>query len=126
MAKQITVKCSAEIASVLVDALQWFVARHYPYGADECSIAARAALLELAERFGRELSETGRSAYSSRIRAFLCEAVNSYTRQLEHDTGVCFTHRRAGLIEVCRGLSDGNGYALATQLDERSPPPDCG
>jgi hypothetical protein len=118
--KQITVQCSAEIAAVLVEALQWFVARNYPHGADECSIAAREALLDLAERFRRELAETGRSAYSSRIRAFLCEAVSSYTRQLEQDTAECYTHRRAHLIEVCRGLSSGDGYATAAQLDEQA------
>jgi len=27
------------------------VAKHYPHGADECSIAARETLLEFAERF---------------------------------------------------------------------------
>jgi hypothetical protein len=118
--KQIAVQCSAQIAAVLVEALQWFVARNYPYGADECSIAAREALLDLAERFRRELIGAGRSSYSSRIRAFLCEAVSSYTRQLEQDTAVCYSHRRAELIEVCRGLSSGDGYALAAQRDEQS------
>ena len=122
MAKQITVQCSAEIAGMLVDALQWFVARNYPHGADECSIAAREALLDLAERFRRELTEMGRCAYSSRIRAFLCEAVSSYTRQRELDTAECYRHRRPQLIEVCRGLSSGDGYAGAKQLDEQSSP----
>jgi hypothetical protein len=122
MPKQITVQCSAEIAGMLVDALEWFIARNYPHGADECSIAAREALLDLAERFRRELAETGRSAYSSRIRAFLCEAVSSYTRQLEQDSAACYQHRRPQLIEVCRGLSSGEGYAAAKQLDEQSPP----
>lgn len=121
MAKQIRVHGSAEIAGVLVEALQWFVACNYPHGADECSIAAREALLDLAERFRRELTETGQSAYSSRIRAFLCEAVSSYTRQLEQDTAACYTHRRAQLVEVCRGLSNGDSYAAAKQLDEESP-----
>ncbi len=122
MGKQITVQCSTEIAGILVDALQWFVARNYPHGADECSIAAREALLDLAERFSRELVETGRTSYSSRIRAFLCEAVSSYTQQLERDTAERYHHRRPQLIEVCRGLSSGDGYAAAKQRDEQSLP----
>jgi hypothetical protein len=120
MAKQITVRCSAETAAVLVDALQWFVARNYPHGADECSIAAREALLDLAGRFERELGARGQSAYSSRIRAFLCEAVNSYTRQLEAQTGRSYEHRRALMIEVCRGLSDDDGFAAAQRRDEQA------
>jgi hypothetical protein len=79
MAKQITVTCPQEIAGVLVDALRWFVACNYPHGADECSIAAREALLGLAARFEQELMEAGRCSYSSRVRAFVCEAVNGYT-----------------------------------------------
>jgi hypothetical protein len=126
MAKQITVRCSREIAGLLVEALQWFVARNYPHGADECSIAARAALLDLAQTFRRELAEAGQSGYSIRIRAFLCEAVSSYTRQIEQDTGERFTHRRALLIEVCRGLSNDDGYAAARQRDKQSPPPGAG
>ena len=51
MAKQIHIRCRREIAILLVEALQWFVAKHYPHGADECSIAARETLLDLAERF---------------------------------------------------------------------------
>jgi len=120
MAKQISVRCSAETAAVLVDALQWFVARNYPHGADECSIAAREALLDLAERFERELVAQGQSAYSSRVRAFLCEAVNSYTRQLEAQTGHSYAHRRALMIEVCRGLSDDDGLAAAQRRDEQT------
>jgi len=120
MAKQIQVQCSAEMAQMLVDALRWFVATRYPYGADECSIAAREALLDLAERFQRELVVCGHSVYSSRVRAFLCEAVNSYTRQLECDSAASYEHRRAQLIEVCRGLSGGDGFAAAKRLDEQS------
>lgn len=120
MAKQISVRCSAQTATVLVDALRWFVARNYPHGADECSIAAREALLDLAERFERELGAQGQSAYSSRIRAFLCEAVNSYTRQLEAQTGHSHAHRRALMIEVCRGLSDDKGFAAAQRRDEQA------
>jgi hypothetical protein len=123
VAKQIKVRCSAEIAGVLVNALQWFVARNYPHGADECSIAARETLLDLADRFRRELVEAGQCTYSSRIRAFLCEAVSSYTRELEQDTAECYSHRRAQLVEVCRGVSGGDGYAAAKQLDKQSSAP---
>lgn len=121
MAKQITIECSAEIAAVLVAALQWFVERNFPSGADECSIAARGALLDLAERFQRELLVAGRSSYSRRVRAFLCEAVNSYTRYLERDGASCYDRRRAELIDVCRGISSGDGYGAARQHDEQSP-----
>ena len=76
MAKQIQVRGPAHIAGIMVESLEWFVQTHYPRGADECSIAAREALLDLASRFERELVATGASSYSSRIRAFLCQAVN--------------------------------------------------
>jgi hypothetical protein len=119
MAKQIKIECPTEISAIIIDALHWFVARHYPYGADECSIAAREALLNMAERFQQELMSAGRSAYSSRIRAFLCEAVNTYMLMLEQESGQSHEHRRAQIIEVCRGLSDGSGYAVATRTDQQ-------
>lgn len=122
MAKQITVTCPSEIAGVLVDALRWFVARHYPHGADECSIAAREALLGLAARFEQELMATGQCSYSSRVRAFVCEAVNGYTGYLASESGRSYTHRCALMIEVCRGTSDGQGFAAATRLDEQAAP----
>jgi hypothetical protein len=63
----------------------------------------------------------GRSSYSRRVRAFLCEAVNSYTRHLEQGGAGCYDHRRAELIDVCRGISSGDGYRAARQRDEQSP-----
>ncbi len=120
MAKYILVQCPVEMAGVIVDALRWFVARHYPHGADECSIAAREALLNLASQFQQELVGEGCSRYSSRIRAFLCEAVKTYTLVLEQDSGQSYARRRALLIEVCRGLSDGQAYAAAAEADRQA------
>jgi hypothetical protein len=120
MAKQITVECPGELAGLLSEALRWFVASHYPRGADECSIAARETLLDLAERFGGELATTGRCVYSSRARAFVTEAVNSYMRYLEGSTSRSWEHRRASLIAVCRGQSRGEDYSAA-QTDDTRP-----
>jgi hypothetical protein len=122
MAKQINVRCPPEMAAVLVDALRWFVECNYPHGADECSIAARDALLGLAQRFERELSASGQCAYSSRVRAFLCEAVNGYTHHLEERDGGSYARRREVMIQVCRGLSAGEGFAAAGQRDAQTGP----
>jgi hypothetical protein len=121
MAKQITVRCAAEPAALLIDALRWFVASRYPYGADECSSAAREALLDLAGRFERELLAQGQCAYSSRVRAFLCEAVNCYTRQLEEQEGGSWAQRRACLVEIGRGQSEGGDFELAKRQDAVAP-----
>lgn len=123
MGKQITVKCDPELAAVLESALRWFVASHYPHGADECSIAAREALLDLAGRFRQELAVQGCCAYSSRVRAFLCEAVNSYTCHLEREEAQSWTHRRELLIAVSRGQSTGGDYPQAAVRDRRAPIP---
>lgn len=117
MAKQITVECSDELAALLEQALRWFVDTHYPHGADECSIAAREALLDLAARFADELAATGRCVYSSRVRAFLSEALNTYTLHLERASGDDWTQRRAVLIAVGRGQSRGEDYAEAALRD---------
>jgi len=117
MAKQIQVRCSATVAHIMVDALRWFVQTRYPHGADECSTAAREALLDLAGRFERELLANGHSAYSSRIRAFLCEAVRAWLMLQENETGQCFAHRCQVVIDVCRGNGDGAGFAAASELD---------
>ncbi len=122
MPKQITVQCSVEIAALLETALRWFVATRYPHGADECSIAAREALLDLARRFRDELAVDGRCVYSGRTRAFLSEAVSCYTRQCEQDSGQSWAFRRDELIAVCRGLSNGDGYAAALQRDQGADP----
>lgn len=102
---------------LIIDALRWLVASRYPHAADECSAAAREALLDLAQQFQRELVAQGRSAYNRRIRAFLCEAVNAYTQKLEQDTGQSYRHRRELLVEVCRGLSAGDRYRAAARAD---------
>jgi hypothetical protein len=117
MAKQIEVRCAADIAGIMVESLKWFVQTHYPHGADECSIAAREALLDLAGRFERELVPNGSSRYSSRIRAFLCQAVKGWLTVQEHESGQCFANRCQVVIEVCRGNSDGAGFAAAAQRD---------
>lgn len=116
MAKQIVVQCPRPAAQLIIEALNWFVASHYPYAADECSGAAREALLEVIGRFERELPE-GRSQYSSRIRAFLGEAVKGYTSNLEARSGESFHHRRAMLIAVCRGESDAGDWSIAAARD---------
>ena len=55
-----------------IEALRWFVATRYLQGADECSIAARGALLNLAEHFEQDLVSQGRCNYSSRITGPTC------------------------------------------------------
>lgn len=117
MAKQIRVQCPAKIAGILIEALGWFVETNYPRGADECSIAAREALLDLAGRFERELLPLGTSAYSSRIRAFLCEAVKGYLAVRAAETGENYSNRCDLLVAVCRGDSDGAGFDEAARLD---------
>jgi len=117
MAKQIEVQCSREIGGIIVDALSWFVDSHYPRAADECSAAAREALLDLISRFEQELLLNGQSAYSSRIRAFVCEAIKGYVPQLSRRSGESFRNREALIIAVCRGESDGRGYDEATARD---------
>jgi len=117
VAKQIEVRCSSEVATLIIAALEWFVARTYPRASDECSAAAREALLDLADRFKRELLMEGRALYSSRIRAFLCEAVKGYLAEQEALSGRSYTHRCRVLIDVCRGDSDDAGFAEADRLD---------
>lgn len=123
MAKQIEVRCTAGIADIIVTALTWFVQTHYPHGADECSSAAREALLDLASRFERELVPHGASRYSHRIRAFVCQAVKAWLSQQELATGQCYVNRCQVVIEVCRGISDGAGFAAAAQRDAARPGP---
>jgi hypothetical protein len=117
MARQLEVQCQAEPAAIIVAALLWFVDSHYPYAADECSAAAREALLDLVDRFERELLPTGKSAYSSRIRAFVCEAIKGYAALLEARDGESYALRAEVLIAICRGESAGEGYAAALAQD---------
>ena len=117
MAKQIEVQCTEEIAGIIIQALAWFVESHYPRAADECSAAAREALLDVIARFERELLVNGKSSYSSRIRAFVCEAIKGYVPQLSRRYGESFQNREALIISVCRGDSDGREYAQVTARD---------
>lgn len=117
MAKQITVRCSPDIARVIIAALRWFVEKNYPRGADECSIAAREALLDLVDRFESELFPAGVSHYSHRVRAFVCEAVKGYLAREAQITGQNYVHRCEVVIRVCRGLDDGADFDTAGRLD---------
>ena len=60
----------------------------------------------------------GRSTYSRRVPAFLCEVVNTYMLRLEQGSDQSHEHRRALVIKICRGLSDNTGYAAVTQADQ--------
>jgi hypothetical protein len=117
MPKQIQIQCTREVGDIIIQALSWYVEAHYPRAADECSAAAREALLDLVAQFERELLVDGQSAYSSRIRAFVCEAVKGYVPQLSQRLGESFQHREALIIAICRGESDGRDYAEAAVRD---------
>jgi len=117
MALQIEVRCQPEMAEFIIAALQWFVESHYPHAADECSAAAREAMLDLVARFRRELLPGGSSAYSRRIRAFICEAVNGYAQLVEARDGVSYSWRAVLAVAVCRGECDDSGYAEAEAQD---------
>ncbi len=117
MAKQIEIQSTREVWGIIVEELSWFVESHYPRAVDECSAAAREALLDLISRFERELLVNGQSAYSRRIRAFVCEAIKGYIPQLSQRSGESFQNREVLIIAVCRGESDGREYAEATARD---------
>lgn len=117
MARQIRVTCNSQMAEIIIEALQWFVDSHYPHCADECSTAAREALLDLIARFQRELLVTGRSTYSSRVRAFVCEAIKGYTSLLEQQQGESYERRKTALISVCRGETEGGDFAALQAAD---------
>ena len=93
MAKQVSIRCPAHVSQIIIDALKAFIERNYPVGADECSIAARDALYDLAGRFERELLPQGEISYSIRMRAFLCEAARSYLVLQGLESGTCFDNR---------------------------------
>ncbi len=122
MAKQITVECRQELAGIMIDALNWFVAEHYPSGADECSIAARDALFGLAHHFEQVLQAEGHCTYSIRMRAFLSEAIRSYFEQLAVQRGEQTSNRTRVLIAVCRGDSNGADFEEAAVLDAAALP----
>ena len=119
MAKQIRIRCPANVAQLIIDALRGFIERNYPVGADECSIAARDALYDLVGRLESELLPHGEISYSIRMRAFLCEAARSYLVLQGLESGTCFDNRCKALVAICRGEADGADFDAAAERDAR-------
>lgn len=118
MARLIEIRCPPGAARWLAQAVRAFVARHYPYAADECSAAAREALLDLAQRFETELADAGACRYSQRIRAFVCEAVRTHCEALEQSEGVSYGRRLELYTAIVRGrAATGSDLAEAESVD---------
>lgn len=118
MPREIEVRCPPATGRRLVEALRGYVASRYPYAADECSAAAREALLDLADRFERDLVGTGVCIYSQRIRAFVSEAVRYHCEVLEAREGKPYRARCELYVGIVRGTpADRQDEAAAERAD---------
>lgn len=80
-AKVINLQCSPNLAATMVAAIRGYVAVQYPPGVSDCALAAREALLTVAENIETGCQAAPTVTLSRRLRTMLRIAINFYCDQ---------------------------------------------
>lgn len=82
-AKVFDLQCSPNLADAMAAAIRNYVAVQYPPGSSDCALAAREALLTVAENIETVCLSAATVQLSRRLRTMLKIAVNYYCDQYE-------------------------------------------
>lgn len=80
-AKVIHLQCSPNLAAAMAAAIRGYVAVQYPPGVSDCALAAREALLTVAENIESVCQTAATVPLSRRLRTLLKIAINFYCDQ---------------------------------------------
>lgn len=80
-AKVIHLQCSPNLAAAMTAAIRGYVAVQYPPGVSDCALAAREALLTVAQDIETVCQTATTVTLSRRLRTMLKVAVNFYCEQ---------------------------------------------
>jgi hypothetical protein len=80
-AKVIQLQCSPNLSSAMAAAIRNYVAVQYPPGVSDCALAAREALLTVADNIESVCQTAATVELSRRLRTMLKIAVNYYCDQ---------------------------------------------
>jgi hypothetical protein len=80
-AKVINLQCSPNLAASMAAAIRGYVAVQYPPGVSDCALAAREALLTVAQNIETVCQTAATVRLSRRLRTMLKIAVNYYCDQ---------------------------------------------
>jgi len=100
-AKVINFQCSPNLSDAMVAAIRNYVAVQYPPGASDCSLAAREALLTVADDIETVCQTEPSVKLSRRLRTMLKIAVNYYCDQ--HPEGEPGEAGRNALLSALQG-----------------------
>lgn len=100
-AKVIHLQCSPNLASAMVAAIRNYVAVQYPVGVSDCALAAREALLTVADNIESVCQTATSVELSRRLRTMLKIAVNYYCDQ--HAEGEASESGRNALLAALQG-----------------------
>ena len=100
-AKVFDLQCSPNLARSLAAAIRNYVAVQYPPGSSDCALAAREALLTVAENIETVCDSAKTVTLSRRLRTMLKIAVNYYCDQ--YDEGDSREAGRNAMLAALQG-----------------------
>lgn len=98
-ARVFDLQCSPCLQRHLCCAIRLYVATEYPPGVADCALAAREALLDVAQRIETVCQSESRVTLSRRLRTLLRIAVNFYCAQTAPDAATA----REALLAALEG-----------------------
>ncbi len=100
-AKIIQLQCSPNLSAAMAAAIRNYVAVQYPAGVSDCALAAREALLTVAENIEYTCQTEPNVELSRRLRTMLKIAVNYYCDQ--YAAGEAREEGRSALLAALQG-----------------------
>ena len=100
-AKVIQLQCSPNLSSAMAASIRNYVAVQYPPGVSDCALAAREALLTVADNIESVCQTAASVELSRRLRTMLKMAVNYYCDQ--HTEGEARESGRSAMLAALQG-----------------------
>lgn len=100
-AKVIQLQCSPNLTAAMAAAIRGYVAVQYPPGVSDCALAAREALLTVAEDIETVCQSAATVSLSRRLRTLLKIAINFYCDQ--RSAGEAREQARLAMLAALQG-----------------------
>jgi len=102
--KTLPIYCSEAMKDLICQSMLEYADYAYPAGVDECSLAAREALIDCEKAMQKHFdAEKNQTVISRRIRALVKLAIQYHFRVLTQETEQHYAHEIAVLLDVASG-----------------------
>jgi len=118
--KTLAIYCSPAMKDLICQSMLEYADYAYPAGVDECSLAAREALIDCEKAMQKQFdAEKNQTVISRRIRALVKLAIQYHFRVLNQETGQNNAHEIAVLLDVASGENIPESTYLASKSKDQ-------